>query len=506
MQEYKTEDPPVILSSSIPRPGRGHASSIKLTNCRKALIMAKTLDMDKVLHASACSMARAILEKKISSEELVRAHVARIGEVNSRLNAIVQLPVEQALKAARQADTMLARGEIKGPLHGVPFTLKDAIESAGVTATGGTLGRRNYLPTHDAEVVKRLQDTGAILLGKTNCPEFGWAWESDNLIYGRTNNPWDLALSPGGSSGGESAIIAAGGSPFGLGSDAGGSVRFPASCTGIASIKPTSGRVPRTGHFPGPGGMLDTLWQIGPLARCVEDLALVLEVISGPDFRDAAVVPMPLGRPQKVELKTLRVAFFTDNGIVSPEAEVADAVRAAARKLSGAVAAVEEVRPRGIEHTYDIYLALFCADGGAALEGLLRDTGTTEVHPLMKRVLEIQRAHPLTTAELGKLIARWDHFKSEMLSFMENYDALISPVCSFVAMEHGSTYDRLPSFSYTMTHNLTGWPGAVVRAGTSPDGLPIGVQIAARPWREDVALVLAGFLEKELGPWDAPKL
>ena len=176
------------------------------------------------------------------------------------------------LKDARDADQALARGDAIGPLHGVPFTLKDAIETKGVICTGGTEGRAHYVPSEDAVVVKRLREAGAILLGKTNCPELGWAWEADNLIYGRTNNPYDLSLSPGGSSGGESAIIAAGGSPFGLGSDAGGSVRFPAHCTGIASIKPTSGRVPRTGHFPGPGGLLDALWQIGPLARYVEDL------------------------------------------------------------------------------------------------------------------------------------------------------------------------------------------------------------------------------------------
>ena len=239
--------------------------------------------MDQLLFASVSQIAKGIREKKISSEESLKACIARIEAVNPRLNAVVQLPAERALAAAREADEALARGEVRGPLHGVPFTLKDAIETEGVICTGGTEGRRDYVPNTDATVVKRLREAGAILLGKTNCPELGWAWESDNLIYGRTNNPYDLALSPGGSSGGESAIIAAGGPPFGLGSDAGGSVRFPAHCTGIASIKPTSGRVPRTGHFPGPGGTLDSLWQIGPLARFVEDLALVMPILSGVD-------------------------------------------------------------------------------------------------------------------------------------------------------------------------------------------------------------------------------
>ena len=459
----------------------------------------KRATMDPFLYTSASTMARAIREKTISSSELIRAHLDRIEAVNPRLNAVVQLPRERALGEARQADAALARGKIKGALHGVPFTLKDAIESAEVTATGGTLGRRHFVPQQDAVVVERLRAAGAILLGKTNCPELGWAWESDNLIYGRTNNPWNLALSPGGSSGGESALIAAGGSPLGFGSDAGGSVRFPAHCTGIASIKPTSGRVPRTGHFPGPGGVLDPIWQIGPLARYVEDLNLILRIVSGPDGRDAAIAPVPLGDPAEVNLRKLRVAFFTHNGIVAPTQETAEVIRKAASKLSDQVARVDEVRPPAIEQTYAIYLKLFSADGGEGLDGLIKSAGTTEVHPLMKRVLEIQRANAATMPEFGALIARWDAFKTAMLSFMENYDAILSPVCSFAGMVHGSTYQRLPSFSYTMTYNLTGWPAAVVRGGTASNGLPIGVQIAARPWREDVALAIAQRLETAMG-------
>jgi amidase len=455
--------------------------------------------MENLLGSSAVEMARMVREKKISAVELVRAHLERIEALNPKLNAVVQIAARRAREEARRADEALARGEIKGPLHGVPFTLKDAIETEGVISTGGTAGRRSFVPAEDATVVKRLRAAGGILLGKTNCPEFGWAWESDNLTYGRTNNPYDLSLSPGGSSGGESAIIASGGSPFGLGSDAGGSVRFPAHCTGIASIKPTSGRVPRTGHFPGPGGTLDAIWQIGPLARYVEDLNLILRIISGPDWRDAAVVPMPLGEPVQVDLKKLRVAFFTHNGIVAPTEEIAGVIRKAAVELSNEVVQVHEARPPAIEQTYAIYLKLFSADGGEGLEGLIKSAGTTEVHPLMKRVLEIQRANAATMAEFSALVARWDAFKSSMLSFMRGYDAILSPVCSFPGMVHGSTYQRLPSFSYTMTYNLTGWPAAVVRGGTAANGLPIGVQIAARPWREDVALAIAQRLETTMG-------
>ena len=453
---------------------------------------------------SATAMAAAVRNREISSHELVRACLERIEGVNPRLNAVVQVCAERALQEARDADQALARVNVSGPLHGVPFTLKDAIETAGVVCTGGTEGRAHYVPAHDAVVVQRLRKAGAILLGKSNCPELGWAWEADNLIYGRTNNPYDLNLSPGGSSGGESAIIAAGGSPFGLGSDAGGSVRFPAHCTGIASIKPTSGRVPRTGHFPGPGGLLDSLWQIGPLARYVEDLALVLPVISGVDGQDAATVPMSLGDPRAVDLRKLRMAFHTDNGIVTPSAEIIAVVKKAAAALAEAGLRVEEARPAGIERTYEIYLGLFTADGGAGVESLLRESGTRRVHPLMQRVLDLQHQGARSMAEFAALVGRWDAFRGQMLSFMSNYDALLCPVCSFAGMVHGSTYDRLPCFSYTMTSNLTGWPGAVVRGGTTPEGLPIGVQIVTPPWREDVALAIAQVLEDALGGWQRP--
>ncbi len=460
----------------------------------------------ELLFATATELAKAIREKRISSEELTSACLDQIAEVNSKLNAVVQLPAARALAEARAADRALARCEIRGPLHGVPFTLKDAIETEGVISTGGTQGRANYAPEEDATVVKRLRAAGCILLGKTNCPEFGWAWESDNLIYGRTNNPYDLSLSPGGSSGGESAIVAAGGSPFGLGSDAGGSVRFPAHCTGIAAIKPTSGRVPRTGHFPGPGGTLDAVWQIGPLARSVDDLNTILPVISGVDWRDPAVVPMPLGDAEKVDLKALRVAFHIDNGIETPSQETIDAVSSAAKALETSVAAVQEARPPGIEQTYDIYFALFTADGGLGLEALLEAAGTSQVHPLMRRALELQRSHAKSMAAFVELTGQWDAFRRSLLSFMEQYEVIVCPVCSFTGMVHGSTYDRLPAFSYTMTYNLTGWPAVVVRVGSTRGGLPIGVQIVARPWREDVALAVASIIEKALGGYQRPPL
>lgn len=469
--------------------------------------------MNDLIFVSATRLARAIRDKELSSKALVEACLQRIETVNPTLNAVVQLAAGPALEQARAADEALARGEIKGPLHGVPITLKDNIEAAGIICTGGTQGRANYIPQKDATVVARMHAAGAIVLGKTNLPEFCQAYESDNVIYGRTNNPYNLGHTSGGSSGGEAAIIAAGGSPLGLGTDGGGSLRWPAHCCGIASIKPTTGRMARTGHVPSPGGMLDSFWQGGPMSRYVEDLYLGLKIISGVDWHDPAVVPMPLRNPAEVELKELRVAFHTDNGIVSPTPETAAAVKSAAGALADAGLAVVEDRPSVIDQTHEIYYGLLCADGGAGMEGLLQRYGTTQPHPFLQRLQAVKKSRALTSAELAGLIFRLDTFRSAMLSFMENYDVIICPVSSHPAVPHGATFAPeeeypayAPIFSYTMTFNMTGWPGAVVRVGTSPEGLPIGVQIVARPWREDVALAVARHLESAFGGWQRPPL
>src|ERR1700760_294310 len=278
--------------------------------------------MDEIIYTSATELARAIREKEVSSEEVVDAHLSRIEEVNPKLNAVVQLTADAARKRAREADSALARGENWGPLHGVPVTIKDAFETAGVVSVGGTKGRAQFVPQEDAVGVARYKSAGAIMLGKTNVPELSLAFESDNLVYGQTKNPYDPTRTPGGSSGGEAAAIASGMSPLGLGSDAGGSIRLPAHFCGIAGIKPTTGRTPRTGHFLPPGGLLDSIWQIGPLARRVEDLVLALPLLCGTDWRDPTVVPAPLGDPSQVELKNLRVAFHTDNGIITPTPDI----------------------------------------------------------------------------------------------------------------------------------------------------------------------------------------
>ncbi len=412
----------------------------------------------------------------MSSLEVVEACLRRIEEVNPRLNAVVQVTADSARAQAREADAALARGEVKGPLHGVPFTVKDWLEAAGVICAAGFQERADFVPKEDATVVARMRAAGAIMLGKTNVlfmnPTGGDP--AGNPVHGRTNNPYDVSRSPGYSSAGEAAIIAAGGSPLGLGSDSGGSIRMPAHCCGIAGLRPTTGRVPNTGHFPRIGALSDPRTQIGPLSRFIEDLALTLPIISGVDWRDPGVIPMPLGDPGAVQLQGLRVAFYTDDGIASPTPETVATVKAAAGALADAGLAVEEARPRRIEETYEITLGYW-------------------------------RRSQMTGEEIDRSLFQWDRFRRAMLSFMEGYDAVLCPVCERPAVPHEATGDRdARDISYTLTYSLTGWPCVAVRAGTSPEGLPIGVQVVAGPWREDVALAVAQHIETALGGWGRP--
>jgi amidase len=462
--------------------------------------------MDELVYTSATLLAQAIRDKRVSSHEVVEAYIHRIEAVNPQLNAVVQLTADTAITQARQADVALARGEIKGPLHGVPITVKDSFDTEGIISTAGTKGRASYVPQQDATAVARMRAAGAILLGKTNLPELSLAYESNNLIYGRTNNPYDLSRTPGGSSGGESAIIAAGGSPLGLGTDGFGSIRLPAHFCGITGLKPTSGRIPFTGLLPHGFGASARLRHVGPMARYVEDLILTLPILAGVDWRDSATIPMPLEDPRKVELKSLRLAFYTDNGIMTPTQETMGTVRTAVDALADAGTSVEEARPAGIEQSYALFRDLFAADGGAGVQRLLQTAGTTDIHPFVQQFGEILHPYAMTTAEFSGLLVRWDMFRSTLLSFLEQYDVIICPVCATPAWPHSSTITEEQFFagSYSMTYNLTGWPGVAVRGGTSPEGLPIGVQVVARPWREDVALAVAQHLETVLGGWQRP--
>ncbi len=463
--------------------------------------------MDDIIKASAKTQAEAIRQKEISSYEIVEAHIRRIEEINPSLNAVVQLSAEAALESAIDADNALSRGIIFGPLHGVPFTVKDSFDTAGIITTAGTKGRESFIPDVDATVVSRLKHAGSILLGKTNTPEFTFSDETDNLVYGRTNNPYNLSRSSGGSSGGAGAIIAAYGSPLDVGTDTGGSIRTPSHFCGITGIKPTAGRTPRTGHIVPPGGRLNALTHVGPMARYVEDLILTLPLMVGLDKNDPFIVPVPLGDPQDVDIKSLRIAFYTDNKVAPSSPETVDVVRRIADVFSGLCQYVEEDRPPGVEYAQDLFARLWHADGCAWVRKLIKEAGTTETHKSLGWS-EDPSFGLISMQENVYLMEEWDNFRIDMLDFMEKYDIIFAPVGPSPALEHGFGLDldsvKSGLFSYVKPYNLTGFPCVVVRGGTSPEGLPIGVQVIANAWQDHVALATALLIEAEFGGWRPP--
>jgi amidase len=440
--------------------------------------------MTDLMLASATSLAAAIREKRVSSVEVVDAHLARIEAVNPKLNAVVQLTADNARRRARDLDELLARGEIAGPLHGVPFTAKDWLDTNDAICAAGLPQAKERRPKHDATVVARMRAAGAVLLGKT----FDGVNGPFNQIYGTCHNPYDLDRTPGESSSGEASIIAAGGSPFGLGSDSGGSIRYPAHCSGVAGLKPTAGRVPLTGHFPRLDSTVDTRTQIGPLARSIEDLSLALSIIAGPDGRDPGVAPVPLADWRNVDLRGMRVATFDQFAKATPDAGTRSAVLAACQALRDAGALVEESLPPRIDEVWDITMTYWGRVGSVSL---------TEWSP--------PREHTLTVDQIERGMFVWGRLRREQLGWLQSFDAVVCPASPAPAMLLSEKHDPKP-FVYTLPFSLTGWPVVVVRAGTSAGGMPIGVQIAAQPWRDDVALAAARQVEISLGGWQRPPL
>jgi amidase len=438
------------------------------------------------LDAPLARLAEAIASRHLSSREVVDACLARIAEVNPVLNAVVQLRADAALAEADAADRDLAHARARGPLHGVPFTVKDWIDAAGLPCTGGMLAQRDRRPARDATVVARLRAAGGILLGKTTAAVH-------NDIYGRTNNPYHPRYSPAGSSSGEAAVIGAGGSPVGLGSDSGGSIRQPAHCCGVAGLKPTTGRVPLTGHFPFICPTLDPRTVIGPLARHIEDLAFALPIIAGVDWEDPSAMPVPLADMSEGDLQGTRVALYIDHPGFAPEPEVIAATRAAARALVDAGLEITEIAPPGVDDVYRITLDHWRRPESDSADAWVRG-GIADPESLgpMQDPEEVERS-----------LFEWDRLRRRMLPFIATYPLVLSPAAEKPAVPHGEDPGGIP---YTLTWSLAGYPAAVVRAGTSATGMPIGVQIAAAPWREDLALAAAAVVERALGGWSAPSL
>lgn len=464
---------------------------------------------------SATEMAAMIRQRAISPIELIEAHLRRIEDLDPLLNAFECLDAKGALEQARAAQHAIADGRALGPLHGVPITIKSSIDVAGLPTPSGSRLRAGHVADADAPLVARLKAAGAIVLGNTNAPEMLMAYETDNLLQGRTNNPWALDRTSGGSSGGESAAIAAGLSAAGVGSDGGGSIRVPAHFTGICGLKPTPGRIPGTGHYPPPVGPFALIGVVGPMARTVADLKLMFEVMAGPDDGDSMSAPAPLRPVSESEMRALCVGYFEDDGHTPVTPETRAAVRAAAAALAEAGLRVEPFRPEGLDHARQLWWVFFGLAGGFVLGPALAGH-EEELSPILKEFTGIVAAEPPLTAD--RLMSAWiarDELRARFLASMREFPVLVCPVCSIPAFRHGERewqvdgravrYLRDPDvFTYSQWFNLLGNPAVVVPVGRSPEGLPIGVQVVGRPYEEERVLAVTAEIEKRCGGWQAP--
>ncbi|HEX6820987.1 MAG TPA: amidase [Candidatus Sulfotelmatobacter sp.] len=462
----------------------------------------------------ASAMAAQIRAKKLSPVELAEAHLAKIERLNPKLNAFVQVNPERVRGEARAAESAITEGRDLGPLHGVPISIKSSIDVAGMRIASGTRLRAGTIARNDAPLVQRLRRAGAIILGVTNTPELLMAWETDNLLYGRTNSPWDLERTPGGSSGGEAAAIAAGMSAAGVGSDGGGSIRVPAHFSGICGLKPTPGRIASTGHFPASGGPFALLGVVGPLARNVDDLRVLFEVMQGPDDGDPCAAPVPLTRPADHEVRRRKIGYFEDDGRTPAAPEIRRAVRSAADALARAGFQVEPFRPEGLEEARVLWKRFFVKVGGMVIEPMFRGR-EQECSPTLRQFLQWSKAEPQLDGEL--LLESWfrrDSLRIELLTQMREYPILLCPPAAVAAFRHGErswTIDGhgvhyLDAWSYAEWFNLLGNPAAVVPVSHCDQGLPVGVQIIGRPWEEEFVLAIAAEVEKGCNGWRIPPL
>ena len=467
---------------------------------------------------SAVAMVERIRKRDISPVELAEAHLAKIERLHPKLNAYVHTDSTRVRLEALVAESAVSHcktsGGMLGPLHGVPISIKGSLEVARMRCESGTRLRAGFIATHDAPLVARVKNAGAIVLGVTNTPELLMAWETDNLLYGRTNNPWDLERTPGGSSGGEAAAIAAGMSVGGVGSDGGGSIRVPAHFSGICGLKPTPGRIPCTGHYPVSCGPFALIGVVGPMARTVADLKLLFEVMQGPDDGDTCAAPVPLRWPSDEAARKLRVGYFEDDGRTPVTLETRAAVRTAADALRRVGFQVEPFRPAGLEEARELWTKFFVVSGGKLIRPMFRSR-ERDLSPILKQFLEMSAGEPPLTAET--LLHAWirrDTLRAEFFAQMREYPIFLCPAAAIPAFRHGErswqiegkTVSYLDAWSYTEWFNLLGNPAAVVPVGRSPEGLPIGVQIVGRPWEEEQVLAVAAALEKECGGWRRPAI
>ncbi|HUD55865.1 MAG TPA: amidase [Terracidiphilus sp.] len=460
--------------------------------------------MNDIVLKPAVQQLKLMRAGEISILELAAAHIAQIERLNPKLNAFADFDPERVrAEAARLQDS---KSE-PGPLYGLPVTVKSSISTAGYKCEIGSLLNKGNVPNEDAVVVARLRAAGALILGTTNCPEFLMAYETDNLLHGCTSNPWDLTCTPGGSSGGESAAIAAGMSALGLGSDSGGSVRVPAHFTGICSLKPTPGRIPGAGHLPPCVGPFSVLGAIGPMARTMDDVTLAFRTLCGRDPNDPVSPPVALRDPDLNELRANTIGFFEDDDLIPVTSETRAAVKAAAQTLREARFRVEPFRPRTLEQLRKLWWKFF-VQCGAMFYGPAIAGKRAQLSPIFLEFLQIAESlPPLTATELLNAWAELDLLRAMILEEMSAFPILLCPVASIPAFRHGERkwtiegrpIEYLDAVRHTQWFNTLAAPTAVVPIGRSAEGLPIGVQIVARPFEDEVVLAIASIVDAAFG-------
>ncbi|HTS12245.1 MAG TPA: amidase [Candidatus Limnocylindrales bacterium] len=472
--------------------------------------------MNGITFLSIAEMAAGVRNGSPSSVELVDAHIARIERLNPKLNAFIHTDFEHARAQAEAADAAVRRGKSAdlGPLHGVPISMKSAIDVLGFPCECGSKLRRGYVATSDAPLVTRLRGAGTILLGNTNVPETLMAWETDNLLYGRTNSPWDLERTPGGSSGGEAAAISSGCSAGGIGSDGGGSIRVPAHFGGICGLKPTPGRVPATGHYPGSAGPFAQLGVVGPMARTVRDVERIFEVVAGPDPGDPCAAPVPLRRWSDAEIRKLRVGYFAEHELAPVTPETAAAVRTAADALRAQGFEVVEWQPENLDRAWKLWWNLFGRAGQMAFSPMA-EGHESEMSPILREFrARVAEEPPMSATELLNTTLERDVLRARFLTNMEEFPILLCPVSSIPAFRHGERewmiggrrVGYLKAMAYSQWFNLFGTPGVSVPVASSPEGLPIGVQVVGRPWEEEAVLAVAAKIEDACGGFRRPPI
>jgi len=474
--------------------------------------------MTELDYLSVATLAQKIRSRDVTPQEVTEHHLQRIEKLRTRLNAFAHVDREGAMRDAQAAGEAILRGE-GGPLSGVPLTVKSSIDVAGWPCAAGSLLRLGHRPSRDAALVERLRAAGAVLVGNTTTPEFLMAYETDNRVTGRTSNPWNAEFSSGGSSGGEAAAIASGCSAGGVGSDGGGSIRVPAHFCGICGLKPTPGRIPASGHYPAGVSAFGWLGAVGPMARSVGDLRILLEALEGPAPGDAMSVPIRGPRQiaavnkDSVKHSKLRIGILEGDalGQVTPETQMA--VRRAAQHLAYAGCELEPFRLNHLERVLELWWFFFATVVGELFEGEIR--GQEELlSPVFRDYLEAARpasTRPVTMTQFVGMCAARDRERERILEAMRDVPVLLSPVSAGPAFRHGEGgYAGGVRYRDTMRHsqwlNLTGFPGVTLPMGVSEGGLPIGVQMIGRPFEDELLLEVAERLEEARGTWLGPSL